>query len=185
MNTYVSLYSGRIITGMIIILSSFLLLGCVSVKRDMNDAFMHLIKEQLGIGKLLHPQNANENNIELVDGKQYRLNSGKNFLIDPLTGIQVEFFVEIRDLKIYKLKKTDTLINENKIIHEEWTFESRSGEHTFSTTDLKGNLIHFYGQSFLEGEHQSRYVETTVDSLGNAFTEWGIVDSKSQVKRKR
>jgi hypothetical protein len=135
--------------------------------------FETLIEQELGIRKLFKHKDI----IELVTGEKIRLAEGPNtimrsekkyhLLADPITNI----LLEVKEGKIVKIEKYDTLINENQIRHQEWFILQNGSVST--TTNLQGDLLHSYSEFFIPGKNSSHYTDTTIDSLGQSFTEWG------------
>ena len=172
----------RKVLGITIVLSISLMSSC-SVFRAQNTQFKTLLKEQLGITRILKGEDSSYCNVRLVNGDKIKLNQGCNFL-DRASGDKQKIFVELKNGKIQTIQKFDTLIPENRIMREEWKIVKNGGELNFTTTDLQGKLIHFYGQVFTPGQHFGSYTETSIDSAGNSFTEWGVTKETAGTRRK-
>jgi len=142
------------------------------------------MEEQLGIKRILNGKDTTYSNVKLINGDKIRLSQGRNFINNPFSGETLEVFVEIKNDKIYRLEKIDTLTADNKIVKEEWLIGENGGGLNFTTTDLQGRLVHFYGQVFSPGKPYVNYTDTSVDSLGNAFTEWGETREPAGARKK-
>lgn len=142
------------------------------------------MEEQLGIAKILNGKDTTYSHVNLTNGHKIRLNHGHNVIDNPFSGEKLKVIIRIKDGRVHKIEKIDTLVNDNKIVREEWTLEKNGGELNITTTDLQGRLFHFYGQVFSPGQSYGNYTDTSVDSLGNSFTEWGVTRAPAGTRKK-
>ena len=166
-----------------ILLSIAVISSCSIFRTPKNKQFESLLKEQLGIKRILDGKDTLYCRVLLVNGNRINLNQGRNSL--PVSGDEFEVFVKLTNGKIHKIEKIDTLVADNKIVREEWIIIKNGGELNFTTTDIQGKLIHFYGQVFPPGQIYGNYIDTSVDSLGNSFTEWGVTGKTVGTRRKK
>ncbi len=164
--------------------SILILVSCSVFSTKKNLKFQRLVEQQLGIQKILKSNDSLYCKVFLVNDNQIHLKPGYNFLNHPSSGERLKLFAEFKNGYVHKLLKADTLVNDNRIIKEEWIIQSNGGELNLTTTDLQGTLTHFYGQVFLPGQPFGNYTDTNVDSLGNSFTEWGVTGEIKKAKRK-
>jgi len=168
----------------ICILQTILFSSCSTFWTTKNKQFDSLLKEKLGFEKIANGKDPIYSHVYLTNGDKIRLYQGHNFINNPSTSDKLKIWVEVKNGKVYKVEKIDTLMTDKRIIREEWIITNNGGELKFTTSDFQGKLIHFHGLVFAPRQRFGNYTDTSVDSLGNAFTEWGVTGETPGIRRR-
>ena len=162
-----------------------LLVSCGGGSSNEKRGFDALIAEQLGIANIRKGRDSSFATVDLTTGDSLRINPGYNLIDDPLSNRKLNTLAKINNGQIEKLEVIDTLSDVGKIVREQWVLENNGGQLNFIVTDFHGRTLHRLGQIFIPVERIWNYSETTVDSLGNLSTEWGVIGARAATRRKK
>ena len=161
------------------------LLSCGPGSSNGKRGFEALIAEQLGIANFRKAHDSSFATVDLITGDSLRINPGYNLIDDPLSRRKLRALAKINNGQIERLEVIDTLFDVRKIVREQWVIENNGGQLNFIVTDFNGRSLHRLGQNFIPAQRIWNYNETTVDSLGNSSTEWGVIGARAATRRKK
>lgn len=157
------------------------LTSCFVTKSKNDEYSQRLIEDKLGIKKVIKWKHHNRVNILLTNNKRIQLAEGSNLVTHPISGTKMELVLKIDDKRNYSIQRIDTLKQENQITSHQWKILKNKSIWDYTTTDIDGQLIHYFVHTWHIGQGHGDFVDVdVVDTLGNTLREWGTTNSNKK-----